>query len=80
MTAEGAVPPTGRGWRAENPLIPELVALYRLATPDAKLAAVARLNANLLGLKEAQLAGEHPHWSDERRRAAVRRWWFGARD
>ena len=55
-------------------------ALYREASPTAKLAAVARLNAVLIGLKQAQLAAEHPAWTVEEQRATLRQWWFGARD
>jgi hypothetical protein len=54
--------------------------LYREATPTAKLAVVARLNAVLVGLKQARLAAEHPAWTAAERTATLRQWWFGARD
>ncbi|MFA5058106.1 MAG: hypothetical protein WC485_08335 [Opitutaceae bacterium] len=73
-SAKGMVP------RAENPLDPRLLALYRAATPAAKLAAVTRLNAALIGLKEAQLAATRPEWTSDRRRVELRRWWMTARD
>lgn len=64
----------------ENPLDPRLLALYRAATPAAKLAVVTRLNATLIGLKEAQLAATRPEWTLDRRRIELRRWWLAARD
>lgn len=59
---------------------PCLLALYRAATPAAKLAAVTRLNATLIGLKEAQLAATRPDWTPEQRRTELRRWWMSSRD
>ncbi len=56
------------------------MALYRAATPEAKLLAVARLNGVLLGLKEAHLAAERPELTAGQRKSALRRWWLGARD
>jgi hypothetical protein len=66
--------------RVEDPIEPRLLALYRTATPEAKLAAVARLNTLLIGLKEAQLAADRPAWSPERRKTELRRWWLTSRD
>ena len=66
--------------RPENPLEPRLLALYRTATPAAKLVAVARLNAALIGLKAAQLAATRPEWTPDRRRLELRRWWMASRD
>jgi hypothetical protein len=57
-----------------------LAALYRNATPAAKLAAVAAINESLIGLRDAYLAATQPTWSPEERRAELRRWWFSARD
>lgn len=59
---------------------PRLLELYRHATPVAKLAAIARINAALIGLKEAQLASLHSSWTPDQRRTELRRWWFSARD
>ena len=64
----------------ETALEPRLVALYRAATPTAKLAVVARINAALTAIKEADVAQRHPDWSAAQRRASVRRWWLSARD
>ncbi len=66
--------------RPENPLDPRLLALYRTATPAAKLAVVTRLNAALIGLKAAQLAATRPEWTPDRRQLELRRWWMAARD
>ena len=66
--------------RRENPLDARLVALYRAASPEKKLAAVDRLNQALLGLKEAELAARRPELSPAERRAELRRWWLSARD
>jgi hypothetical protein len=66
--------------RVEDPIEPRLLALYRVATPEAKLAAVARLNAVLIGLKEIQLAADRSAWPPERRKAELRRWWLTSRD
>lgn len=65
---------------SRDPLDPRLLALYRAATPEAKLAVVHRLNTLLIGLKEAHLSATRPEWPPERRRAELRRWWFSARD
>jgi hypothetical protein len=51
-----------------------------VATPTAKLAAVARLNAVLVALKQARLVADHPSWTAAERTASLRQWWFGARD
>jgi hypothetical protein len=59
---------------------PLQIELYRHATPTQKLAAVARLNATLLNLKEASLESQLPHLSSLERRALLRRWWLTARD
>lgn len=54
--------------------------LYRRATPTEKLAAVHRINEALISLKSAHLQARHPEWSPAERTAALRRWWFSARD
>ena len=54
--------------------------LYRRATPEAKLAVVARLNAGLIALKEADLASRSPDLSPAQRQAIVRHWWLTAQD
>jgi hypothetical protein len=54
--------------------------LYRTASPTEKLAAVARINAALIAIKEAAVAQQHPEWSATRRRDTVRLWWLTARD
>ncbi len=64
----------------ENPLEPQLLALYRRATPEQKLTAVMQLNQVLQGLKEAQLTVTRPEWSGAQRQAELRRWWLSARD
>lgn len=56
------------------------MALYRAATPEAKLQAVAQLNGVLLGLKAAQLAADNPELTAGQRKSALRRWWLSARD
>ncbi|SDR65548.1 hypothetical protein [Opitutus sp. GAS368] len=66
--------------RPEAPLDARLVALYRAASPEKKLAAVDRLNRTLQGLKEAELAARRPELSADERRAELRRWWLSARD
>lgn len=66
--------------RPENPLDARLVALYRAASPEKKLAAVHRLNRTLQGLKEAELAARRPELLESERRAELRRWWLSARD
>jgi hypothetical protein len=67
-------------WRPEDPCEPRLMALYRAATPEAKLQVVARLNGVLLGLKAAQLAADRPDLTPGQRKSDLRRWWLGARD
>ncbi len=57
-----------------------LAALYRNATPAAKLAAVAAINESLIALRDAYLKSAQPTWSPEERRVELRRWWFSARD
>lgn len=64
----------------EEPLDPRLVALYRAATAEQKLAMVDRLNRALQGLKEAELAVNRPDLAAEERRTELRRWWFSSRD
>lgn len=66
--------------RPENPLDARLVALYRAASPEKKLAAVHRLNLALQGLKAAELAARRPELSESARQAELRRWWLSARD
>ena len=66
--------------RAHEPLDPRLRDLYRAATPTQKLAVVARLNATLIGLKEAELNARFPSQPPAERRTALRGWWFAARD
>lgn len=63
-----------------EPLDPKLLELYRQATPTQKLAVVARLNAMLIGLKEADLRSRQPGVSRENQRDMLRRWWLTARD
>ncbi len=67
-------------WRPEDPCEPRLMAIYRAATPEAKLQAVARLNGVLLGLKAAQLAAARPDLTAGQRKSDLRRWWLSARD
>ena len=64
----------------ENPLEPHLLGLYRVATPEQKLAAVMRLNHALQGLKKAQLVVTRPELTATGRLAELRRWWLSARD
>ncbi|MDQ5980759.1 MAG: hypothetical protein QG602_3737 [Verrucomicrobiota bacterium] len=59
---------------------PKMVALYRAATPQQKLAAVDQLNRTLQSLKSAELEANRPDLSAEQRRAELRRWWLSARD
>jgi hypothetical protein len=59
---------------------PLQIELYRRATPTQKLATVARLNATVLKLKEADLQARFPHQSADERREVLRRWWLSARD
>jgi hypothetical protein len=63
-----------------EPLDPKLLELYRRATPTQKLAVTARLNATLIGLKEADIRARLPNLSREDQRAMLRRWWLTARD
>lgn len=58
----------------------QLRELYRAATPTRKLAVVARLNATLISLKEADLQARFPKASAEEQRAMLRRWWLTASD
>ena len=62
-----------------EPLDPTLCDLYRAATPTRKLEVVMRLNAALIGLKEAELQARFPALSAGERRQRVRRWWLTAR-
>ena len=83
MSASTVVPAVAAnhtGLRRENPIEPVLLALYRRSSPEEKLAVVTRLNATLLGLKEAQLAATRSDWTASQRRIELRRWWFSARD
>ena len=66
--------------KEREPLDPRLRDLYRAATPTQKLAVVARLNATLIGLKEAELNARCPTQPPAERRTALRGWWFTARD
>lgn len=59
---------------------PLQVTLYRQATPTQKLAAVARLNATAIAMKDAALKSRFPGMPPETRRAVTRRWWLTARD
>lgn len=59
---------------------PLQIELYRKATPTQKLAAVARLNAAAIAMKESALRAQHPPLSPEKRRELLRRWWLTARD
>lgn len=59
---------------------PLQIELYRRASATEKLAAVARLNATALKLKEASLAAKFPRLSPAERHALLRRWWLTARD
>jgi hypothetical protein len=59
---------------------PKLLELYRQATAEQKLVAVARINASLQALKAAELAREYPAHSPKERVQLMRRWWLGARD
>lgn len=63
-----------------EPLDPRLRELYRSATPTQKLAIVGRLNATLIGLKEADLRSRFPAISQSETRARIRHWWLTARD
>ena len=66
--------------REEAGLDPRLRDLYRAATPTQKLAVVARINATLIGLKEAELLARYAEMTPENRRERLRRWWLGAPD
>jgi hypothetical protein len=61
-------------------LDPRLRAIYRSASPTQKLAVVSRLNAALLGLKEADLQSRFPEMPPAKRRELLRRWWLAALD
>ncbi len=54
-----------------------MLAQYRKATPEAKLTVVARLNAGLIALKEAQLKRDRADLDETERRKELRRWWLG---
>jgi hypothetical protein len=56
------------------------IELYQRATPTERLAVVARLNATVIGLKEADIRSRFPHLSGVEQRAMLRRWWLTARD
>jgi hypothetical protein len=64
----------------ESSIHPELLKLYRQATPEHKLAIVSRINASLQSLKAAQIAAEHPNLGAQERTRLLRTWWFAARD
>jgi hypothetical protein len=64
----------------EVPIHPIQLELYRQASPEQKLRTVARLNAALIALKEAQLKTDFPDETPEERRKSLRRWWLTARD
>jgi hypothetical protein len=59
---------------------PLQIDLYRRATPTAKLAALARLNATAIAIKEADLKTRRPDLPAAERRAALRQWWLASRD
>jgi hypothetical protein len=63
-----------------EPLDPILLELYRKATPTQKLAVVARLNATLIALKEADIRARRPDLSRKEQQALLRQWWLTARD
>ena len=63
-----------------EPLDPRLRDLYRAASPTQKLAVVHRLNATLIGLKEAELQARHAEMTPHQRRELLRHWWLTARD
>jgi hypothetical protein len=65
---------------AVEPLDPRLRDLYRSATPTQKLAIVARLNAALIALKEANLRTSSVVCTPDERKRLLRSWWLGARD
>jgi hypothetical protein len=75
MSAAGALQ-VGRKVR-HDPIDEKMIALYRTATPEEKLAVVARLNAGLQALKAAEIAASHPEWNADRRRTELRTWWLG---
>jgi hypothetical protein len=66
--------------RAFDAIDPRLADIYRGATPSQKLAVVSRLNATLIGLKEADLFARHPAATGEQRRRMLRHWWLTASD
>ena len=57
-----------------EPLDPRLRDLYRSATPTQKLAIVARLNATLIGLKEADLRACSVVRAPNEQRKLLRSW------
>lgn len=57
-----------------------LAEIYRRASPSQKLAVVARLNAMLIGLKEADLLARYPDVTGEQRLRMLRHWWLAAAD
>jgi hypothetical protein len=59
---------------------PLQIDLYRRATPTQKLAAIARLNATAIAIKEADLESRCPDVPAAERRAVLRQWWLAARD
>jgi hypothetical protein len=71
LTAPIPLPP------GEEATDPRMLAQYRKATPEAKLAVVARLNAGLIALKVAQLERDRADLTEAERRAELRRWWLG---
>jgi hypothetical protein len=71
--AQSSTPAEIRGGDVDPLMIP----LYRRASPEQKLAVVARLNSALLALKEGQLREGHPDWTAVQHRQALRQWWLG---
>jgi hypothetical protein len=66
------------GWRVRHdPIDGRMVALYRAATPEEKLAVVSRLNGGLQEIKAAEIAASQPEWDAGRQRAELRKWWLG---
>lgn len=59
---------------------PLQIELYRAASPTKKLAAVARLNATAIKLKESALRARYPELSVAKRHEMLRRWWLTSRD
>lgn len=75
MTPQGGMVPASR-MSPDN----RVWELYRRASPTQKLAVVARLNAGLIGLKDADLQARQPELSDQERQVLLRRWWLSAAD